>query len=455
MTHDLESTTPEPRSPRPPRSRRKNLAGLDLDPEEEDDEYNEDGDDSAVKGGDDNEEQDEDDDDDDDEDVDEDDLIPPPKKKRGRKRKATSENPDEQGDAKSADVKVENSEDQKPPVLIAPQEILMDENGNPIEPIVRKRKRGRKPKIPRPDDIFYDDKGNELNVQFDEIVLEYEDPKGQAKIDRLGFLQGDRKFRVKTFTVLGKGERQYMVSTEPARLVGFRDSYLLFKTHQSLFKKVCTNEEKMDLIRRHLIPTSYKGRAVNLVTARSIFREFGARMIVEGKKVFDDFWEDQAIERGDVAGEPAETEEFVAKGPTLAPGDINQFQVQVMGSALINYQTDPTWMYQVALQTSEYNKALTELRSVVWTRGVKDTYSGFNFYPTSSQPTRCKFIKVGPSDTNTLDCSVRFLNPDIRRKVTGLADVSADLLDEIEDTNIRTEILAQQEYERSVASLGA
>lgn len=449
MTSDLASpsASPEPvRSPRLPRSQRKNLAGLDLDAEEEDEEYNEDVDESVVK--DEEDEEDVEDDDAADVDVEEDDLIPSPQKKRGRKRKATNENPDEDAGDKP------NTAAAGTDTPSGSAEVAKDENGNPIEPIVRKKKRGRKPKIPRPDDIFYDDKGNEINVQNDEIVLDDEDPKGIAKIDALGFLQGDRKFRVKTFTVLGKGERQYMVSTEPARLVGFRDSYLLFKTHQTLFKKVCTNEEKMDLIRRHLIPTSYKGRAVNLVTARSIFREFGARMIVDGKKVTDDFWEDQARERGDVEGEAAETEEFVAKGPTVAPGDINQFKAQVSGSALINYQSDHTWMYQVAAQTSEYNKALSDLRAIIWARGVKDTFSGFNFYPSSSQPTRSKIVKVADSkDGKTLSCSLRFFNPDISRKATGLADIPDELLDLV-DEETREEIVAQQLFERSIDNLG-
>ncbi|WPK25919.1 hypothetical protein PUMCH_003256 [Australozyma saopauloensis] len=450
MPSSPESTDAEPvRSPRHARSQRKNLAGLDFDPEEGDEEYNEDADESVVKDEDGDEIDDDDDDDVDPADVDDDDLIPPPKKRRGRKRKATNELPEDLDDDEepALDAGEKEAEKNDDPAVKA-------ETGEPEEPVVRKKKRGRKPKIPRPDDIFYDDKGNEINVQNDEIVLDNEDPKGLEKIDKLGFLQGERKFRVKTFTVFGKGERQYMVSTEPARLVGFRDSYLLFKTHLSLFKKVCTNEEKMDLIRRHLIPTSYKGRAVNLVTARSIYREFGARMIVDGKKVTDDFWEEQARERGDVEGEPAEVEEFVAKGPTLAPGDINQFQAQVTGSALIQYQTDPTWMYQVALQTSEYNKGLTELRSLVWARGVKDNYSGFNFFPSASQPTQSKIIKVAESSNGkTLDCSLRFYNPDMHRKVTGLADVSLDLINEIEDKEIRDAILLQQKYENSVAHL--
>ena len=160
------------------------------------------------------------------------------------------------------------------------------------------KRRGRKrTKFVTSGEGFLDDEGNPISIVDDEVVIENEDPKGREKIDENGNLKGDREFRMKTFKLLGQGDRLYMVSTEPARLVGFRDSYLLFKTHRSLFKKVCTFEEKMDLIERHIIPNSYKGRSVNLVVARSIFREFGARVINQGKKVIDDFWEQRAIDK--------------------------------------------------------------------------------------------------------------------------------------------------------------
>lgn len=434
------------RSPRHSRSQRKTLAGLDLDPEGEDEEYKEadeedEFDESNLK---------EDDDDDDEDAADEDDEIQTVRKRR--KRKAPTDDPedeeDDDDDDKHTEIKDEEEGDNEE----------KEKSAKPEDPVKKKgKKRGRKPKIPRPDDVFFDDKGNEIKIKNDEVDLEDEDPKGLEKIDEDGFLQGDRKFRIKTFTLLGKGNRQYMVSTEPARLVGFRDSYLLFKTHLSLFKKVCTHEEKMDLINRHLIPTSYKGRSVNLVTARSIFREFGARMIVGGKKVVDDFWEQKAIDRGDVSGEYADPEEAAT---TLRPanfgsGDLNPYQAQVTGSALINYQTDPTWMYQVSMQTLEFNKSLIEQRNQVWLRGIKDTYSGFNFYPVASQPTRSKLRKVGnvSEDDTTLDCSIKFFNPDIRRKVTGLSSIPKEIFDELEDDEIKQAILDQQKFEKEAAKL--
>ena len=441
MSHslDAEEELDVNRSPRQPRTQRKTLAGLDMDPEEEDEEYNEEFEESVVNN--------------DDEDLEvepeeafeEEEEAQPPKKKRGRKRKAVTDDPEDAADDAS---RRESRDDDS----AAKNDAEIKEEGEKNGPGRKKgKKRGRKPKIPRPEDAYFDDKGNEINVKNDEVVLDSEDVNGNAKIDENGFLQGDRKFRVKTFTLLGKGDRQYMVSTEPARLVGFRDSYLLFKTHLSLFKKVCTHDEKMDLINRQIIPTSYKGRAVNLVTARSIFREFGARMIVGGKKVTDDYWEEKARERGDVEGEFADPEEAGVKVPSYNAADHNAYLAQVTGLALINYQTDKSWMYQVAQQTAEYNHTLVESRAQVWLRGIKDPYSGFNFYPVASQPQHAKLVKIADAeDDRTFDCTIRLCHPNLRRTVTGLADVPPEILDSIEDESVRQAIVEQQRFEQTV-----
>lgn len=350
--------------------------------------------------------------------------------RRGRKRKATEE-PEDDDDEQEEDDDDEDDMD-----------AFKDDKKH--DGVRRKsKKKGRKHKSARSEELP-DEKALDMDVRNDEVYIENEDPKGVEKIDELGFLKGNRKFKVKTFTLLGKGQRQYMVSTEPARLVGFRDSYLLFKTHTSLFKKVCTIEEKMDLIDRHLIPTSYKGRAVNLVTARSIFREFGARMIVGGKKVTDDFWEQQARDRGDVEGEFADPEEAsTGTGPT------DPYLVQVQGSALINYQSDHTWMAQVVSQVVELNTQYKDLRAQTWTRGIRDSYTGLNFFPTASQPTRAVLRKISQGeDDEEMLCSIKFYNPDIRRKVTGLATIPKSVFEDLEDEEIKQAILEQQAYER-------
>lgn len=141
-------------------------------------------------------------------------------------------------------------------------------------------------------------------VRNDEIELP-EDPEGETKVNKDGTLLGDREYKVRVFKISGKGSRLYMLSTEPARCIGFRDSYLFFQKHKTLWKIILTEEAKRDLIERSLIPHSYKGRAIGVVTARSVFREFGARIIIGGRKVIDDYQVAASRERGDIEGQLA------------------------------------------------------------------------------------------------------------------------------------------------------
>ena len=153
------------------------------------------------------------------------------------------------------------------------------------------------------------------NVENDEVILS-EDVEGETKVDKNGRLQGEREYRVRVFTIEGKGDRLYMLSTEPARCIGFRDSYLFFQKHPNLHKIILAEEAKRDLIERNIIPHSYKGRAIGVVTARSVFREFGAKIIIGGRKVTDDYQAMAARANGDVEGEFAVPEDQIPAGGT-------------------------------------------------------------------------------------------------------------------------------------------
>ena len=149
-----------------------------------------------------------------------------------------------------------------------------------------------------------DKDGNAAIVENDEVVLP-KDPEGETKVDELGNLLDGREYRVRVFTIAGKGGRLYMLSTEPARCIGFRDSYLFFQKHRQLYKIILSEDAKRDLIERNVIPHSYKGRAIGVVTARSVFREFGAQIVIGGKKIMDDYAVSEARANGDVEGELA------------------------------------------------------------------------------------------------------------------------------------------------------
>lgn len=444
----------------------------EVKPEDElEDEAN--NDDYVEDEGEDDEEDDDEDDDDEDEAVDEEDddnedIV----NRKTRKRKASAHDLDEDGDDDDGDdgevtADVNDEDDGEGEEGAGDEEgEETGAGGNEEEEEEEEeqakqgpKKRGRKrTKFLFLEEGAFDSEGNPIRIENDEVVIPSEDPKGKEKIDELGYLKGGREFKMKTFKLLGQGDRLYMISTEPARLVGFRDSYLLFKTHLTLFKRVCDQDEKMDLIQRGLIPNSYKGRSVNLVTARSIFREFGARMIKGGKKVIDDFWEQRAIDNGDIAGELADPVEAFPNqnklssifGDGIGSGGAGGGASPLTATPIVNYQTDVTWMYQIAQQTQEYNKKLLESRLQATIRGSRDVYTNLIFYPESTQPKKVVGVDKFDEGSDKLVYDFRMNTRDLKRPVTGLANIPVGIIEDIEDEELKREILAQQEYEKSL-----
>ena len=123
------------------------------------------------------------------------------------------------------------------------------------------------------------------------------------------------------------------------------------------------------MIDRNLIPHSYKGRAIGVVTARSVFREFGAKIIVGGKKVTDDYQVAEARARGDIEGEYAVPEDEIPGGAehydrnryVAWHGASNVYHTGAPSVPLINGKpveskkrkvlvTGSNWMYEHALQ---------------------------------------------------------------------------------------------------------
>jgi chromatin structure-remodeling complex protein RSC7 len=204
-----------------------------------------------------------------------------------------------------------------------------------------------------------DKEGTMAVIVNDECVLP-EDPDGETKVDELGVLQGGRDYRCRTFTVLGRGNRLYMLSTEPARCVGFRDSYLFFTKHQKLCKVIVDDDEKRDLIERDIIPHSYKGRTIGIVTARSVFREFGARIIIGGKRIIDDYAVGQARAEGAVEGEIADPTDFFKEGE---PYNKNQY-VAWHGASSVYHTNGPSAPVQTS--KAESKKRRVNINDTNW-----------------------------------------------------------------------------------------
>ena len=267
-----------------------------------------------------------------------------------------------------------------------------------------------------------DDGGNAMEVVDDQVVLP-SNPEGDKKVDENGRLQGGREYRVRTFELLGRGQRLYMLSTEPARCIGFRDSYLLFQKHKYLYKILLDEDEKLDLVARDIIPHSYKGRSIGVVTARSIYREFGAAIIVAGKKVTDDYDEETAKANGAVEGELAapgdpvplygqgyNRNQYVAWHGASAVYHTNLPNVPLQGGKIEGKSkkrervsiTSDNWMFEHAREASRFNSTLSKVRQRN-TNGVYDIHTNSMHWPNNLQSTHARWQKVGAQDEAMAD----------------------------------------------------
>ncbi|KAI0505469.1 hypothetical protein F5B22DRAFT_627864 [Xylaria bambusicola] len=275
---------------------------------------------------------------------------------------------------------------------------------------------GRKGASFQPTQQAIDKEGNVMDIVDDELALP-EDPEGETKVDKMGHLQGGREYRCRTFTIAGRGERLYMLSTEPARCVGFRDSYLFFTKHKRLYKIIVDDEEKRDMIDRSIIPHSYKGRAIGVVTARSVFREFGALIVVGGKRIIDDYEVTKTRNEGVVEGEIADPNDRFVVGEAY---NKNQY-VAWHGASAVYHSNAPSqpaqsgkvdikkrrvnvndvnWQLEHAREASRFNAELAAVRRQNLA-GVYDVHTNIMQYPAIMQPTHARVEQVTESSSST------------------------------------------------------
>jgi hypothetical protein len=106
----------------------------------------------------------------------------------------------------------------------------------------------------------------------------------------LSFKKKDRQYRVPTFALPKRGGMLFMFSKDPAALLGFRDSFVFLKKNKKLQKVHISNEEKGYLVDENLLRSTFRTREISVVTARSVFKHFGHRIVKKGKKGRDDYY---------------------------------------------------------------------------------------------------------------------------------------------------------------------
>lgn len=421
---------------------------------------------------------------------------------RPRSRSASAR-PDYKVDAEELDLKEEDDDEYHEDEDIDPEENVDDEDADDDSeskhPWSRKRGRiddenksetedsrggsalpGTPTGVKKPHYSFpMDDMGAPLPVVNEEYDLP-DDEEGESKITKNGELLGGRQFLVRSFTLLDKGRRRFMLSTEPARAVGFRDSYLFFQYHPNLYKYIISQEQKNDLIDRSILPYSYRNRQIALVTARSVFKEFGAKIIVNGKNITDDYYATRLREEGHVvegtyAREPPKKAVRSADSLDYATGAINPAKNAVeffdkrhqahnsatAAATTTNKITATNWLYQHAAACSRFNSDLFYDRVrvlLIEQQGLRDPYTNTLHIPSSTQSTsvvgtRKLSLENGDKSTSGRDCQMKYetliADPDLTKTKTGLCEIPNEIYEDVVSEQVKEAIREQQRFERT------
>ncbi|ORX61632.1 hypothetical protein DM01DRAFT_1380486 [Hesseltinella vesiculosa] len=116
------------------------------------------------------------------------------------------------------------------------------------------------------------------------------DETGEAKVNPEGHLLEGREYRVPTFELPSRGRQLFMFSKDPAALLGFRDSFVFVKKNPTLIKIYMTDEEKRHLIANNKMRATFRTRDISVVTARSVYKVFGHRVVKKGRRGRDDYY---------------------------------------------------------------------------------------------------------------------------------------------------------------------
>ncbi|PQE07314.1 pfs domain protein [Rutstroemia sp. NJR-2017a WRK4] len=130
------------------------------------------------------------------------------------------------------------------------------------------------------------------NFSPTEYLPRESDEVGEREVDANGQLLGGREYKCRTFFLPDRGDKLFILASECAMVLGYLNSHSLFNENKPLYKIIASEYEKEYLIHRNILTFSDRFEEVTIVTAKSIFQQFGSRIAVDGTLAHDDYWED-------------------------------------------------------------------------------------------------------------------------------------------------------------------
>ncbi|KAI8098375.1 chromatin remodelling complex Rsc7/Swp82 subunit-domain-containing protein [Gilbertella persicaria] len=194
------------------------------------------------------------------------------------------------------------------------------------------------------------------------------DESGETKVDKYGRLLGGREYRVPTFTLPTRDNTLFMFSKDPAALLGFRDSFVFLKKNVKLIKVHIDNAEKGYLVDSNLLRSTFRTREISVVTARSVFKQFGHRIIRKGRKGRDDYYYTDEVDEGEDEPSDEEPPKDMLDKPVPASSFLPA-NLEVGRNNLIHQltaqdttTTELNWLHHAAVSTRQFNTSLFSYR---------------------------------------------------------------------------------------------
>jgi hypothetical protein len=229
-----------------------------------------------------------------------------------------------------------------------------------------------------------------------------------------------------------------MLAMEPTKALGYRDSYLFFHKHPSLERVRITDDEKKILVDMGMLVTWFKNRDVAVVTARSVFKCFGHKIIKRGRRIKDDYYEAERPERFSLANESRSHRKQSEKAAAIED-EKNEVEVEDHSRKSLIGKTarsegysssvplsNETWMHHAALAARGFNAQLHERRAAKPT--FYDIHSNINQVPSSFQPKACHF-EFTPAKEDTTEPTFEFKPKSNKYNAPIYRGIGKDLLD--------------------------
>ncbi|CAO3684105.1 unnamed protein product [Umbelopsis ramanniana] len=266
----------------------------------------------------------------------------------------------------------------------------------------RKRGRPRSIKRARPEERKEEKREESIAEKVVKAVMgEGEiDELGESRVDKDGHLRDGREYKIPAFSMPSRGDELLMLGKDVVALLNMRDSFVLVNKNPLVVKVDATQEDKNYLIEHGYLRSTFRTRDITIVSARSIFKTFGHRVIKKGRRGRDDYFATGVPEEDSEAeDEKEEAEEKKRARLYTKTSEMPQDTAFGAGASSLSFRrsnltnrfvpnrgppNDLNWIFHAALSVRDFNAQLREYRSK--NPSFYDVHTHIYQTPASMQP---------------------------------------------------------------------